>query len=122
MILKMNFINIMQYDDLTIYFKRGSIQATGGYFMKIFDIDYSRKEKDLFKYHYTCLLSELLILNYEFSNHKYNGITGNDVFNKLQKRIKLSEKEKQSIISNAISLIEIKYNKKLSDFEKIEFS
>ena len=122
MILKMNFINIMQYDDLTIYFKRGSIQATGGYFMNIFDIDYSRKEKDLFKYHYTCLLSELLILNYEFSNHKYNCITGNDVFNKLQKRIKLSEKEKQSIISNAISLIEIKYNKKLSDFEKIEFS
>lgn len=122
MILKMNFINIMQYDDLTIYFKRGSIQATGGYFMNIFDIDYSRKEKDLFKYHYTCLLSELLILNYEFSNHKYNGITGNDVFNKLQKRIKLSEKEKQSIISNAILLIEIKYNKKLSDFEKIEFS
>ena len=122
MILKMNFINIMQYDDLTIYFKRGSIQVTGGCFMNIFDIDYSRKEKDLFKYHYTCLLSELLILNYEFSNHKYNGITGNDVFNKLQKRIKLSEKEKQSIISNAISLIEIKYNKKLSDFGKIEFS
>ena len=39
----------------------------------------------------------------------------------LQKKIKLSEKEKQNIISNAISLIEIKYNKKISDFEKIEF-
>jgi hypothetical protein len=89
--------------------------------MNIFDIDYSRKEKDLFKYHYACLLSELLILNYELSNHEYNGTTGNDVFNKLQKKIKLSEKEKQNIISNAISLIEIKYNKKISDFEKIEF-
>lgn len=32
--------------------------------MNIFDIDYNKKEKDLFKYHYTCLLSELLILNY----------------------------------------------------------
>lgn len=62
--------------------------------MNIFDIDYNKKEKDLFKYHYTCLLSELLLLNYEFSNHEYNGITGQ---------------------------IEIKYNKKLSNFEKIEF-
>ena len=41
--------------------------------MNIFDIDYNKKEKNLFKYHYTCLLSELLILNYEFSNHEYNG-------------------------------------------------
>lgn len=63
--------------------------------MNIFDKDYSKKEKDLFKYHYTCLLSELLILNYEFSNYKYNGITGQDVFNKLQKKIKLTEIEKK---------------------------
>ena len=79
--------------------------------MNIFDIDYNKKEKDLFKYHYTCLLSELLLLNYEFSNHEYNGTTGKDVFNKMKKKIKLSEKEKQNIIDNAISLIEIKYNK-----------
>lgn len=32
--------------------------------MNIFDMDYNKKEKNLFKYHYTCLLSELLILNY----------------------------------------------------------
>ena len=89
--------------------------------MNIFDIDYNKKEKDLFKYHYTCLLSELLLLNYEFSNHEYNGTPGKDVFNKMKKKIKLSEKEKQNIIDNAISLIEIKYNKKLSNFEKIEF-
>lgn len=54
--------------------------------MNIFDIDYNKKEKDLFKYHYTCLLSELLILNYEFSNHEYNGTTEQDVFYKLQKK------------------------------------
>ena len=47
--------------------------------MNIFDIDYNKKEKNLFKYHYICLLSEfLLILNYEFSNHEYNGTTGQD--------------------------------------------
>lgn len=63
--------------------------------MNIFDKDYSKKEKDLFKYHYTCLLSELLILNYEFSNYKYNGITGQDVFNKLQQKTKLTEIEKK---------------------------
>lgn len=89
--------------------------------MNIFDIDYNKKEKALFKYHYTCLLSELLLLNYEFSNHEYNGTTGQDVFYKLQKKIKLSEKEKQNMIDNAISLIKTKYNKKLSNFEKIEF-
>lgn len=48
-----------------------------------------------------------------FANHDYNGTTGQDVFYKLQKKIKLSEKEKQNIIDNAISLIEIKYNKKI---------
>ena len=69
--------------------------------MNIFDIDYNKKGKDLFKYHYTCLLSELLILNYEFSNHEYNGTTGQDVFYKLQKKIK--------------------YGMELIDFEKMEF-
>lgn len=69
--------------------------------MNIFDIDYNKKEKNLFKYHYTCLLSELLILNYEFSNHEYNGTTGQDVFYKLQKKIK--------------------YGMELIDFEKMEF-
>lgn len=34
--------------------------------MNIFDIDYNKKEKNLFKYHYTCLLSELLILTMNF--------------------------------------------------------
>ena len=69
--------------------------------MNIFDMDYNKKEKNLFKYHYTCLLSELLILNYEFSNHEYNGTTGQDAFYKLQKKIK--------------------YGMKLIDFEKMEF-
>ena len=49
---------------MTTSFKGGNIQATGGHFMNVFDIDYNKKEKDLFKYHYTCLLSELFILNY----------------------------------------------------------
>lgn len=69
--------------------------------MNIFDMDYNKKEKNLFKYHYICLLSELLILNYEFSNHEYNGTTGQDAFYKLQKKIK--------------------YGMKLIDFEKMEF-
>ena len=69
--------------------------------MNIFDMDYNKKEKNLFKYHYTCLLSELLILNYEFSNHEYNGTIGQDVFYKLQKKIK--------------------YGMELIDFEKMEF-
>ena len=53
--------------------------------MNIFDMDYNKKEKNLFKYHYTCLLSELLILNYEFLVSRegigYLIIYGTQVFN-----------------------------------------
>lgn len=49
-----------------------------------------------------------------------NALDGQDVFYKLQQKIKFAEKDKQKIIDTAISLIGIKYNnKKLSNFEKI---
>lgn len=89
--------------------------------MNSFDRDYHEKERKLIIYYNTKLLSELILLNYEFSNHEYNGTTGEDIFNTLQKKIKLSKKEKQQIITDAISLLKIKYRKKLKDFEKIEF-
>lgn len=73
------FYHLIEHD-LTAFFKGVAIQVIGGYFMNIFDIDYNKKEKDLFKYHYTFLLSELLILNYEFFN------TGQDAFYNLQKK------------------------------------
>jgi len=89
--------------------------------MNIFDQHYKEKERKIIIYHYTELLSKLLILNYEFSNNEYNGTTGEDVFNILNKKIKLSEKEKQEIITNATILIKIRKGKKLIDFNKIEF-
>ncbi len=89
--------------------------------MNISDQHYKEKERKILIYYYTELLSKLLILNYEFSNNKYNGTTGEDVFNILNKKIKLSEKEKQEIITNAITLIKIRNSKNLIDFNKIEF-
>lgn len=67
------------------------------------------------------LLSELVYLNYEFSNNKYNGITGNDVFNLLNRKIQLTKQEKENIINNATFLIKFKYNKNIIDYEKLEF-
>lgn len=89
--------------------------------MNCFDKDYQEKERKLIIYYNTKLLSELILLNYEFSNHEYNGTTGEDIFNILQRKIKLAKKEKQQIITDAISLLKIKYRKKLNNFEKIEF-
>ncbi len=88
--------------------------------MNIFDKDYKKKEKNIIKFSHTILLSKLLLLNYEFSNHEYNGTTGEDVFKILQKKISYSEKEKQEIIDNAIMLLKIN-GKTVTDFEKIEF-
>ena len=88
--------------------------------MNIFEKDYKKKEKNIIKFSHTILLSKLLLLNYEFSNHEYNGITGEDVFKILQKKISYSEKEKQEIIDNAIMLLKIN-GKTVTDFEKIEF-
>lgn len=88
--------------------------------MNIFDKDYKKKEKNIIKFSHTILLSKLLLLNYEFSNHEYNGTTGEDVFKYYKKKISYSEKEKQEIIDNAIMLLKIN-GKTVTDFEKIEF-
>ena len=105
---------------MTNIVKGVTIQATGGHYMNIFDKDYKKKEKNIIKFSHTILLSKLLLLNYEFSNHEYNGTTGEDVFKILQKKISYSEKEKQEIIDNAIMLLKIN-GKTVTDFEKIEF-
>lgn len=107
--------------DLTKTCKGGNIQATGVHNMNVFDKEYKEKEKKIIKFFHTILLSKLLLLNYEFSNHEYNGTTGEDVFKILHKKISYSKKEKQEIIDNAIMLIKIKYGKTLIDFEKLEF-
>ena len=58
--------------------------------MSLIDYDYRVKERKTILYYNTLLLSELVYLNYEFSNNKYNGITGNDVFNLLNRKIQLA--------------------------------
>ena len=89
--------------------------------MSLIDYDYRVKERKTILYYNTLLLSELVYLNYEFSNNKYNGITGNDIFNLLNRKIQLTKQEKENIINNATFLIKFKYNKNIIDYEKLEF-
>lgn len=89
--------------------------------MDSFDKRYKHKERELLIYYQTKLLSELLLLNAVFSNNEYNGTTGSDLFHILQKKAKLSDQEKRKMIENATFFLKLKYQKKLLDFEKMEF-
>ena len=89
--------------------------------MDLINYDYCNKERQTILYYNTLLLSELLYLNYEFSNNKYNSISGTDVFNLLNRKIQLTKQEKNDIINNAIFLIKLKYNRKLKNYDTLEF-
>ena len=89
--------------------------------MNLIDYDYRIKERKIILYYNTLLLSELLYLNYEFSNNKYHGVTGNDVFNLLNRKIQLTKQEKQNIINNATFLIKFKYNRNIKNYNKLDF-
>lgn len=78
-------------------------------------------EKQIKKLYVTKLLTELLFLNYEFSNKEYHNATGTSIYNGLYDQPKFSKKEQEEIIKNAISLLNIKYNIDLIDFEKLIF-
>lgn len=78
-------------------------------------------EKSIKKLYVTELLTELLYLNYEFSNKEYHNVTGTTIYNGLYEQPKFSKKEKEEIIENAISLLKIKHNIKLVNFEELIF-
>lgn len=80
-----------------------------------------RDEKRIRKLYDTELLAKLLLLNYEFSNNKYLGVTGSDVFSNLHKKVKYSKEELEEIKSNAIILLKIKYNTEVINFEELNF-
>ena len=88
--------------------------------MSLDDI-FARDEKRTRKLYDTELLTELLLLNYEFSNYKYLGVTGTNIFNNLHKKIKYSNEELEEIKNNAIALLKIKYNIKVKNFETLDF-
>ena len=59
---------------------------------------FKKEEKKLRKLFDTKLLSELLLLNYQYSNNEYLGTTAEDVYNSLSKKIKYTKKEKEHIV------------------------
>ena len=64
----------------------------GGLLMSIDDM-FKNEEKKIRKLFDTKLLSELLLLNYQYSNNEYLGTTAEDVYNSLSKKIKYNKKE-----------------------------
>lgn len=53
---------------------------------------FEKEEKNIRKLFDTKLLSELLLLNYQYSNNEYLGTTAEDVYNSLAKKIKYIKK------------------------------
>lgn len=79
-----------------------------------------KNEHEIKKYYDTELLANLLLLNYEFSNNKYLGITSDDIFRNIHKTI-YSKSEIKEIKDNAVILLKIKYNIKVNDLETLDF-
>ena len=80
-------------NDLTINYIRGNMGTIGGLLMSIDDM-FKKEEKKIRKLFDTKLLSELLLLNYQYSNNEYLGTTAEDVYNSLAKKFKYTKKEK----------------------------
>lgn len=85
------------------------------------------KEHHLKKVYNTLLLAELLRVNYEFFTQEYNNITGEDIFNITIKKEKYSDKEKNEIIRNAITILNIKHDYPIKEdvleqFNKLDFN
>ena len=55
---------------------------------------FKKDERKIRKLYITELLTELLYLNYEFSNKKYHGISVTTIYNSLYDQPKFSVKEK----------------------------
>ena len=79
-----------------------------------------RDEKRIKKLYDTELLAHLLLLNYQFLNNKYHNISVSEIFKNLH-RVKYSKKDLEQIKNNAIVLLDIKYNIRVNNLEKLDF-
>lgn len=79
-----------------------------------------RDEKRIKKLYDTELLAYLLLLNYQFLNNKYHNISASEIFKNLH-RVKYSKKDLEQIKNNAIALLDIKYNIRVNNLEKLDF-
>lgn len=79
-----------------------------------------RDEKRIKKLYDTELLAHLLLLNCQFLNNKYHNISASEIFKNLH-RVKYSKKDLEQIKNNAIVLLDIKYNIRVNNLEKLDF-
>ena len=79
-----------------------------------------RDEKRIKKLYDTELLAHLLLLNYQFLNNKYHNISASEIFKNLH-RVKYSKEYLEQIKNNAIVLLDIKYNIRVNNLEKLDF-
>lgn len=79
-----------------------------------------RDEKRIKKLYDTEMLAHLLLLNYQILNNKYHNISASEIFKNLH-RVKYSKKDLEQIKNNAIVLLDIKYNIRVNNLEKLDF-
>ncbi len=84
--------------------------------MDIFDKTFLKQEKRIKKYYDTLLLTELIYLNYSYSNKECHGTTIENIYNNLHK-VKYSKKDIVDIINNALYLVKLKYNFDANSFK-----
>ncbi len=72
-----------------------------------YEIGYSRQKTKKLSYFYSDLLSELLLLRYEFG---FKDVSKKDVLSELPSLREFTNKEVEKIYNNAIELLKIKSN------------
>lgn len=88
--------------------------------ISLIDQDYKKQEHEMILLYDTFLLTHLIWSNYCFSNKEYNNTTGQDIWNSIILDRKYTMIEKEKIINNASSLLEIKHQLKLVNFNNID--
>ena len=78
--------------------------------MGIFEKDYKKKEHQRKMLYDTFLPTDLLWLNYCFSNNRYNNTTGDEVWQKGLQKEEYTKIEKDKIIKNAMNILNIRYD------------
>lgn len=81
--------------------------------MDIFEKECRKEEHEAKLYYTTCLLAEMLWINYTFSNNEYRGTTGDDVFKLALKKEEYTKEEKKLMIENALKLMQMQHRVKV---------
>ena len=90
--------------------------------ISLIDQDYKMQEHEMILLYDTFLLTDLIWLNYCFSNKEYNNIMGQDIWDSIISEEKYTRIEKEKIINDASHLLEIKHQLRLVNFDTLDIT